>query len=286
MHHPGINKLLLFSAFWILISGAICFSKNAAYTSHNEHQSIPGDSLVKIQSNNEFVSVYIKAPYQKKPIGTIVVLPGWNLPVLDWCTKTTLCQKALAQGYILIMPEMGKSVYSYELFTETRKDWLKYATRRWFIDTLISYFQKKYNLLLPGQKNYILGLSTGARGVALLSLDCPNIFIKAAGLSGDYDQTQMSEDNLMKGYYGSFAQFKTRWTGKDNIVYRFKELAIPIYLGHGKADQVVPPQQTVQFSDSLKKYKPNLITLHLDEKAGHTYSYWDSEVDRVLEFFK
>ena len=246
---------------------------------------MPSDSVVGVQTSNGFTNVYIKTP-KKKPIGTIVILPGWNLPVLDWCTKTTLCQKALEQGYILIMPEMAKSVYSYELYPETRNDWRKYATRQWFIDTLIPYFQKQYNLLLPGQKNYLLGLSTGARGVTLLSLDCSSIFVKAAALSGDYDQTQMPNDNLMKGYYGPYDRFKNRWTGKDNVVYRFKELNIPIYLGHGKSDQVVPCQQTVQLADSLKKYKPNLVILHLDENAGHTYPYWDSEVDRVLAFFK
>jgi dipeptidyl aminopeptidase/acylaminoacyl peptidase len=122
--------------------------------------------------------------------------------------------------------------------------------------------------------------------VALLSLDCPTIFVKAAGLSGDYDQTQMPNDNLMKGYYGEFNSFKDRWIGKDNVVYRYKELRIPLYLGHGKSDQVVPCQQTIQLADSLRKYKPNLLTLHLDEKAGHTYDYWNSEVDRVLAFFK
>jgi S-formylglutathione hydrolase FrmB len=282
-----MNKLLLLfvTALLIFTSSTTYYTDNTPSRGPSSFTDNPPDSLVKLKNGNELLNVYIKIPNQKHPIGTIVVLPGWNLPVLDWCTKTTLCQKALKQGYILIMPEMAKSVYSYELFPETRKDWLTYTTRRWFIDTLIPYFQKQYKLLLHGQKNYLLGLSTGARGVALLSLDCPEIFIKAAGLSGDYDQTQMPKDNLMTGYYGTFTSFKDRWTGRDNVVYRFKELSIPIYLGHGKADKVVPCQQTIQFADSLKKYKPNLVTLHLDKNAGHTYGYWDSEVDHVLRYF-
>lgn len=244
------------------------------------------DTLLKLRNSNTDLPVYVKIPKQHPLIGCIVVLPGWNLPVSDWCTKTTLCQKALEKGYILIMPEMGKSVYSYQLFPETRKDWLVYATRRWFIDTLIRYFQVNDKLLLPGGNNFLLGLSTGARGVALLSLDCPEIFKKSAALSGDYDQTQMPSDNLMKGYYGTITDFPVRWKGKDNVVYRFKELEIPIYLGHGKADQVVPCSQTIQFADSLNKYKPGLLTLHIDENAGHTYTYWNSEVDAVLKFFE
>jgi len=244
------------------------------------------DTTILLNNGENEVTVYLKTPKTKVIEGTIVVLPGWNLSVLDWYSKTTLCQKALEQGYVLIMPEMGKSVYAYELYPETRKDWLKYPTRHWFMDTLIPYFQTHFKLLLPGEKNFVLGLSTGARGVALLCLDCPKIFKKGAGLSGDYDQTQMPHDNLMNGYYGPFTSYRDRWTGRDNIVYRFKELKIPIYLGHGKDDKVVPCQQTIQFADSLKKYKPQLVTLHLDEKAGHMYSYWDSEVDNVLRFFR
>jgi S-formylglutathione hydrolase FrmB len=246
---------------------------------------LPNDTIIKLKNKANDLSVYIKIPHSQSIKGTIIILPGWNLPVSDWCTKTTLCQKALEKGYILIMPEMGKSVYSYQLFPETRKDWLMYTTRRWFIDTLIRYFQDNYKLLLPGQNNFLLGLSTGARGVALLSLDCPEIFKKSAALSGDYDQTQMPSDNLMKGYYGTITDFPGRWKGMDNVVYRFKKLEVPIYLGHGKADQVVPCSQTIQFADSLRKYKPGLLLLHIDEQAGHTYTYWNSEVDNVIKFF-
>jgi pimeloyl-ACP methyl ester carboxylesterase len=244
------------------------------------------DTVVRLNNYDTSLTIYVKAPVNKRVKGTIVVLPGWKLSVLDWCTKTTLCQKALQQGYILIMPEMAKSIYASERFPETRKDWLPYATRKWFTDTLITYFQKHFNVLKPGQNNYILGLSTGARGVALLSLDCPEIFKKGAGLSGDYDQTQMPKDALMTGWYGAIDVYPTRWKVSDNPVFRFKELKIPLYLGHGNADKIVPVAQTIQFADSLVKYKPKLVKCHISEGAGHNYDYWNSEVDAVLAFFK
>jgi predicted esterase len=247
---------------------------------------IPADTLIKLKNAGNNLNVYIKGPIEGAIRGVIIVLPGWNLPVMDWCTKTSLCQKALRQGYILIMPEMAKSIYASERFPETRKDWHGYATRTWFIDTLIHYFQNTFKLLLPHNNNYLLGLSTGARGVALLSLDCPKIFKKAAALSGDYDQTQMPKDALITGYYGPIDKFPVRWKGTDNIVFRCEELKTPIYLGHGRADKVVPVSQTLQFVDSLAKYKPGLVKCHIDEKAGHTYDYWNSEVDNVLDFFK
>lgn len=243
------------------------------------------DTIINLQNQHSVLSVCLKFPENMPAKGVIVVLPGWKLPVYDWCTKTTFCQKALAMGYILIMPEMAKSIYAAQRFPETRKDWLPFATRTWFKDTLIVRLQKHYGLLLPGQKNYLLGLSTGARGVALLALDCPEIFRKGAGLSGDYDQTQMPKDALMTGWYGAQDAYPQRWNGLDNPVFRFKELKIPLYLGHGKADKIVPVSQTIQFVDSLKKHKPKLVKYHINETAEHNYNYWNSEVDAVLEFF-
>lgn len=243
------------------------------------------DTVIQLNNYGIPLNVYIKVTAKTPAKGIIVVLPGWKLPVLDWCTKTTFCEKAAAHGYLLIMPEMAKSIYAGKRYPETRKDWLQYATRTWFKDTLMAYFQKNYKLLLPGENNYILGLSTGARGVALLALDCPEIFKKGAGLSGDYDQTQMPKDALMAGWYGSFSSYPHRWKGTDNPVCRAKELSIPLYLGHGKADKIVPVSQTLQFADSLKKHKPQLITYHINETAEHTYDYWNTEVDAVLEFF-
>ena len=43
--------------------------------------------------------------------GTFLMLQGWNLPVEDWYTKTSICQKAISQGYCIVLPDMGKSIY-------------------------------------------------------------------------------------------------------------------------------------------------------------------------------
>ncbi|MFA4852641.1 MAG: prolyl oligopeptidase family serine peptidase, partial [Bacteroidales bacterium] len=60
----------------------------------------------------------------------------------------------------------------------------------------------------------------------------------------------------------------------------------PIYLAHGMLDQVVPPEQTIMFYDSLKKYHPDLkIKLNMPN-ARHDYLFWNSEVDNILKFFE
>ena len=71
--------------------------------------------------------------------GAILVLPGWNFSRNDVCIKSDFCETAAKQGYILVLPEMLKSVYSSALFPETRADWRRYPEMRWITDSIPSF---------------------------------------------------------------------------------------------------------------------------------------------------
>jgi predicted esterase len=242
------------------------------------------DSVLDIKIEGHWVMIL--SPQTKEIKGNILVLPGWNFPRKDWCEKSSLCQKALSRGYRLVMPEMSKSVYSTKLYPETRSDWRSFPTKTWLVEKMIPYLQDSLQVMTEKQANFVLGLSTGARGVALVALAKPTLFRAGAALSGDYEQTQMPQDNLMIGFYGSYAQFKERWEREDNPAKQVKYFETPLYLGHGKQDKVVPVAQTQIFYDALRKAKPELrVKLHLTN-AGHDYAYWDSEVENMLDFFE
>ena len=221
--------------------------------------------------------------------GNIVVLPGYNYPRSHWCEQThapQLCSLAKAKGYVLIMPEMGRSVYSSEFFPETRADLQQYPKRQWLSDSVFSYLQNSYNLLLPEQNNYLLGLSTGGRGVALVALDKPLFFSAVAALSGDFDQSKMPTDKLMSNYYGAYSKFKARWETVDNVLHRVAEWQTPIYSGHGQMDKIVPPEQSKLFYDSLcLHFDTTKIELHEPKEHAHDYTYWGAETEAVLNFF-
>jgi dienelactone hydrolase len=278
-----ITTAAIISAFILIILITILFSNiRCTQTKNIVSDRLPKqDTILIINNHKVFINVCNK---HKK--GTFILLPGWNFPADDWCNKTTLCQKIIEQDYCIVMPDMGKSVYQKKNFPETRHEWRIYPTREWLSDTLIPLLQNKYSLLLKNENNYIVGLSTGARGVALVLLDYPDLFKGAAALSGDYDQLKMPNDNLMTGFYGTINNFRKRWENTDNPISRIKEYNTPIYLGHGKLDKVVPPEQTVMFYDSLKKYHPGLkIKLNMPN-TQHNYNYWGSEVDSILKFLE
>ncbi len=217
--------------------------------------------------------------------GDILVLPGWNFPRSKWCDSSDLCSKAIKLGYRLVMPEMGKSIYASHYYPETRKDWLKYPTLSWLCDTMIPYLQKNHGLF-KGKKNYILGLSTGARGVVMVAIKTDTLFTAGAALSGDYDQTTEPADNLIKGVYGSYSIFKERWQNEDNPAHDIAKLKTPIYFGHGSKDNVVPFNQTKSFYGLVKKTNPNTKSEFHSLKAGHNFKYWGAEVDSILKYFQ
>ena len=214
----------------------------------------------------------------------ILVLPGWNFSRKRWLQETSLRNEALKRGYNLILPEMAVTIYESAYFPETKRKWSKTPGSEWIKNILIPEMQKRY-LLLPSQFNAVMGLSTGGRGAVLVALYNKKIFKAAASLSGDFDQTRMPQDKLMTAVYGPYQQYKERWETLDNPYYMIPQWDIPLYLGHGTNDTVVPFSQTKIFYEALKKAKPTLNVVFHSCACAHDFAYWDSEVAPVLEFF-
>lgn len=243
-------------------------------------QTAPKDSVIFLNGHKVLLT------FTNKPVvGTILLLQGWNFPPTDWCNRTTICKVALEKGYNLVMPDMGKSIYHSQVFKETRADWVKYPTRKWLVETLFIHLNKEYGLFEISARNFVIGLSTGARGAVLVAMDCPGLFKGVAALSGDYNQLALPNDNLCKGYYGAYSSNKLRWKTVDNPSVSVAKLKTPIYLSHGLTDKVVPCSQTTNFYKEIKKTSPNLnVKLHTP-KANHDYQFWGSEVPAIFAFF-
>ena len=216
--------------------------------------------------------------------GDILLLPGWNFSRTLWCDSTTICEKAVKMGYRLIMPEMGKSIYASHYYPQTRKDWLKYPTLTWVCDTMIPLLQKKYGIF-KSPKNYLVGLSTGARGVVMIAEKTGTLFTAGAALSGDYDQITEPKDNLITGVYGSISKFHLRWQTQDNPSHDIAKLKIPIYFGHASQDSLVPFYQTKMFYTFYSKSFPESKSVFNTIPGGHNFRYWNSEVDNILKYF-
>jgi dienelactone hydrolase len=293
-------KLLTVFLFPFLISIMACQSKakhsdrevHDENTTINDRKSNPDTSLkpalkdttIFIKRNTDSIRVDIKVPSLEK--GVCLLLHGWNLPSGELCQKTDLCKKLLEAGYVLVIPDFGKTTYQFINYPQTRKDFLIYPTRSWMQDTLIPFLQQEFQLLFPEKRNFVYGVSTGGRGAALLALENPVIFKATACLSADFDHFALGSEPINTAYYGSCKLFPDRWKGKDNIHNRAAEFKCGMFLAHGKKDKVCPVQQTENFAAEFEKKNPDLKLKTIIDPAGdHTYTWWNSQTSAVIEFF-
>ncbi len=260
--------------------------KDVVSLSNNLPKKFPKKDT-SFQIKGHWVDVRVPQNTPSKGIkGCVLVLPGWSFNRKDWCEKSSLCKKFLAENFILVLPEMNKSVYSSRFYPETYAEGKLSPNKQWILEDFMPLLQQNFDIFKKGNKNFVLGLSTGGRGVAILCLALPDIWTAGAGLSGDYEQALMPTDNLIKAFYGDYQKFAERWKNEDNPNQQAKNFKTPIYLGHGKQDKIVPAQQTEVFYQSLKKANPTLkIKLNLVD-AQHDYQYWNSEAENMLRFFK
>jgi len=194
--------------------------------------AIPGWNK-NLMVDNVPYDLYIPHYYSNSPLlPCILVLPGWNFPRTSRVENTSLVKYAEQYGYALILPEMGKTLYESSYYPQTRMKWNRVAGGQFIKDRFIPTIQQRHNLLRPGQYNTILGLSTGGRGVALIALQNPGLFVAGASLSGDFSQEHMPEDRLMTAVYGAFAKFPKRWIGteSDNPQAQVRDWQMPLYL--------------------------------------------------------
>lgn len=244
-----------------------------------------GDTTLVFYHHGFKVDVQVKYPAIKSK-GTILLLHGYNLPPLQWCEKTSFCQKALAKGYVLVIPNFGKTTYQEKFYPQTAAAFRTYPTRKWIRDTVIAGLQEKLHLLLPGAPNFVLGLSTGARGAALLSVDLPQIFKAAGCLSGDYDQTKLQAEKIYTLYYGEYKKYAAVWKNDDNLHTLIHHWQTPVYLAHGDQDKICPVSQTVNFYHLLVKTHPWLkVVYNIAKNQQHDYTFWGSQTEGVLKFF-
>ncbi|MCC7302705.1 MAG: prolyl oligopeptidase family serine peptidase [Bacteroidia bacterium] len=216
--------------------------------------------------------------------GTILCLPGWDFSRKDLCIRGNVCTIARDSGYILILPEMGKSVYQSRVYPETRSEWRKFPGILWLTDTLIPHMQKEFMILLPGENNFVYGISTGGRGVLQIATHTTGIFRAGCALSGDFDQTRMPGDNLMKGYYGDYKLFRERWEGEDNPMRNVRKVDFPVFLCHGKMDKVVSFEQSKLMFDALHDNQ-KIGGISPNDTGGHNYGYWNYESKFVFNMF-
>lgn len=213
---------------------------------------------------------YLRNP-QKKNGKILVLLPGWNYPVMDWKNKTGVVDSALRWGFQVLMCDMGKSVYMDSVYPEAREDYKGFATRKWLWDSVLAPVSQQI-----GMGNMILmGLSTGARGAVLIGMEHQNEVGAVIALSGDYFPNFDTTDKLMINSMGLYSTFKTRWEKGQNDVRNLDGMPDFVYLSHGLRDNWVNPEHTLRLKKRFEEIQTTEIVKVRVSPGQHDYAFWN-----------
>jgi S-formylglutathione hydrolase FrmB len=235
------------------------------------------------------VAVDIYIPSSDKITGDVLVLPGWKYSRTRWHKETEITRYADTFGFRLVFPDMSVSSYESEYYPETTMKWARTPGGEWVRSVLLAGLSSEFGIFEKGGNNFLLGLSTGGRGVLLVALQNPGLFSGGATLSGDCDQSLMPGDNLMRALYGNYKEHTSRWETVDNPIHDILKgkWTIPLYIGHGKKDAVSPFDQSLLLYQTIRIKNPKLqCEFNAPDRAGHNFEYWKSEIPPVMKFFR
>jgi S-formylglutathione hydrolase FrmB len=226
--------------------------------------------------------VYLPKGYDAaKAYPLLIVLHGWDHSPELFRKKSDLAGLADAHGFVLAVPQMGRSIYETKFYAETKSPWTVAPGTRWVGEVVLPYVRAHYPVeKLAG----VIGYSTGGRGAVLVAEAYPQDFVFAGSLSGTFDLMRLDpkdgEYKIHAVMYGARDAFEARWK-LDNCVEpaRLEKLgAIRVYAAHGADDKVVNPNQLQALRDALPAAEIELVP-----GFGHDWKFWNARWSKTFE---
>jgi enterochelin esterase-like enzyme len=253
--------------FFILFSIFITTNSKTQQSNSIQHTNLYGETISCFNSKQE------KA--------VILFLNGYNFSVQKAINESNFIENALKRGYSLVIPEVKKTVYAKKNYPESAEFLISQKKLNYFTDTLIAQF---INNNYKGKPIFIYGLSTGARGTLLIAVVLQDKINAIALLSGDFDQTLNTSDNLMKAAFGPFEKYPKRWQEEENPIFSLQQLKASTYIYHSKADKIVPFEHSKQLNARLIQLKKENL-LDVESNQNHDFEAWNSKTNNILDFF-
>ncbi len=248
------------------------------YSADNEKKSVP-------------LRIYFPRGVKTQKCRTIIALHNYKGSPRDWGVNTEIARFADEYGFIVVCPGMGTTLYETKYYPETQAKWDSIPGGRWIADVLVPYLRKTYGAAKGRAVTGIAGVGMGARGALLIAATYPDMFGAAAGLSGYYDNSVLTENKLFVSLYGKYTDNKLRWEKEDNIITLNENLReTPVFLAHGLKDKEVPVEHSQLLGISLKhlqKSAEGKFRFEYVEKMGmaHDWRFWNSVTQGMMSFF-
>ena len=216
----------------------------------------------------------------------LLALHGWGHSAKMFKQKGDLARWADRHGFVLAVPEMGKTIYETKFYPESKGRWTIAPGARWVGEVILPYVRKNYAVAKERAHTGAIGYSTGGRGAVLLAELYPE-FAFAGSVSGTYDLMILGpkegEYRIHKVVYGARDRFPERWQ-LDNCIEpaRLDKLAgTRLHIVHGGKDKSVLPTQLEALRKAVAD-RPIVVELKLVPDGAHDWALWTSSWEEMF----
>lgn len=224
-----------------------------------------------------------KVRAKKHPV--LWLLHGMSDDHTIWARRTSIERYVAETGLAVIMPAANLSWYQNMVTGPAYGTFLR--------EELPAIAQSFFPLSTARRDNFVAGLSMGGYGAFLLALSQPERFAAAASLSGALDAAGMAAEraandiHVRQVFQSAFGDLEKIAGNSADLFATAKKLVKSgvkppaLYSCCGTEDFLLPGNRS--FAAHAKKIG---LPLEYEEHVGpgHSWDYWDRQIQRVLEW--
>lgn len=217
------------------------------------------------------------------PPATLYLLHGLSDDAGSWLLHTPLMRYTAGRPFIIIMPDVHRSFYTDMAFGNRYWTYLTDELPKKMIEWFPVTDRRDYQ--------FVAGLSMGGYGALKWGLNFPEKFAGIASMSGAVDIASMLE--RMPEHQHEFYTIFGDPDGWNHSVNDLFGLVDQVSISSGPKPDILQFCGTADFlyQDNLK-FKAKLDassiphTYHEKPQAGHEWTYWDEDIQIVLEWIE
>jgi pimeloyl-ACP methyl ester carboxylesterase len=265
---------------WTVLGGLVIVSGMSAVCSGASDHSI-SERSVQIGDDAQKTPYLVYTPSKdsglaKHPL--IVYLYGRGGSIRDYNLKNPayakLVQMAAERGYYIVVPELGESHWMGDRAKKT-------------LDAILADVMK--TCPIDPKRVHMMGTSMGGGSSFAYAIHRPDLIRSVCAVCPMTDFAQWAASSpylasVAATYGGSPADAPDAWAKASAMKNLDTFKNIPVFLVHGTADNLVPPEQSRQLAKALQA-RNHRVTLRESQGAGHEDRIVEPFQKEIIDFF-
>ena len=250
---------------------------------------------------NVTLNVFVPTPGSSEAITDMNTVKKYDyesgLPVLyllhgafgdafSWLRYSNIDRYAQDRGIVVVMASAENSFY------QDLKYGRKYYT--FFTEELPKFIQNVFPVSKDREKTYVAGFSMGGYGAWYLGLSRPDIYSKAASMSGAIDIAALEKDRASQDPFmwensfsevlnsdGSFSLSGSKYDPFTLYDEAVKKGQVPkLYMACGKSDFLY--ESNLHVKKVMEEKGADLV--YKEGEGGHDWNFWDRYIQDILDW--